>query len=179
MVDLLESFSVSESEGQKLEDENYFDSAEGASIRAFSSIIQENAFWSKRLFSLSAKRYWVYTGLGLSAVVILSLAIPGISVQRWSIVVSRLMCIALMLLVANDLLGMSIAFTEAAHTLRIIDDRLEGMAASGAVEPDVIAVFCDCNAAVQGAPLIPTDIYERHRERLRRLWEKRRKTSGP
>lgn len=173
MVDLLASFSVSESEGQLWEDESYFDSVEDPGPKALAAIIQENAFWSKHLFSLSAKRYWLYSALSLALLLVVLLVIPGIPGQRWPIIIARFVCVALMFLVAIDLVGMAIAYSEAARVMNNVDDRLTNIRAFGSPEPDVMSVLGDYNAAAQGAPVIPTGIYKQHRERLRRLWEKR------
>lgn len=176
MADLLASFSVSESEGRHWEDENYFDYIGEPSPKALAAIIQESTFFSKHLYSLSAKRYWSYSVLFLSLFFIILLAIPSIPSYQWSIIIVRLVCTALVCLVAIDIVGTAIAFSEAAHIVSGIDDRLANIMLSGSSESDVISVFGDYNATIQGAPLIPTGIYKQHRERLRRLWEKRHKT---
>ncbi len=179
MADLLASFSVSDSEGRSWQDHNYFDSVQEPGPKSLVTIIQETAFWSKHLFSLTAKRYWLYSVVSLAFLLFILLIIPSIPSQRWSVTIAQLVCVALICFVTIDLLGAAIACSQAASLLSHIDDRLSNIILSGCPQPDVIAVFGDYNAAVQAAPLIPTWLYKQHRERLARLWKKRRQTLHP
>lgn len=176
MVDLYAGFSASESEGQIHEDNSYFDSAKDHGMEAMVEVIQESAFWSKHLYSLSAKQYWLYSAVSLAIAFVLLLILPTISNQYWSIAVARSLCLILMFLVAIDLLGMGIAYSEAARTASNIDDRLMNIVSSGSGQTDVLSALGDYNAVVQETPLIPSRIYEQHKERLGRLWKQRRET---
>lgn len=175
VTDLLASFSASESEGRKWEDGSYFDSVGDPNPGALAEIIAENAFWTKHLFLLSMKRYWLYFALIIAFFVIILLAIIGLPGQECSTVIAQLVCLFLMSFIAINIFGKAIAFFEAYREMSSIDDRLAAIISAGSSEPDVICAFGDYNAAVQEAPLIPTIIYEKNKERLNRLWKERRR----
>lgn len=162
-ADLLASFSASEAEGRRWENESYFDPVDNPCPQAFAKLIQQNVFWSKHLYSQSARRYWLYLSLLMALLFVVLFSIPLVPRQEWGMIIAHTVSLALMFMITIDILGRAISYSHAFHVLGNIDDRLITMAESDASEPDTIFVFADYNAIVQGTSMIPTDIYNRIR----------------
>ena len=137
------------------------------------SHLQESAFYSKHLYSISANRNWYYFTVIFLASLIGLFVLPSIANQTWSIAIARIISVILMFLIATDLLGRALGFTKASNSLNEIDNRIENVKSSNYSEHDIILILGDYNAAVQGAPLIPTSIYIRNKDRLSMLWAER------
>lgn len=176
VTDIITSFSITESEGQKWEDPEYFRPDMEAGYRKFGAILQESAFFSKHLFALSARQTWFYFIASFSLSIIALFALPITPNQTWSLAIAKIVSILLMFLVSIDVLGMALSYSSTAHAVSNIDDRLEVLKAIESPEHDLILIFGDYNAAVEDAPLIPTSIYQRHHDRLNNLWTKRLRT---
>lgn len=176
LTDLIASFSVTEIESAKWEDAEYFKETSKTGYKKFARMLQESAFFSKCLYQESAKLGWWWFISVFSISLLTLFLLPSITNQIWSIAVAQIISIALMFLVSVDLLGRAVAYSEASRAAGYVDDRLEGIGISDFDENDLIFIWGDYNAAVQNAPLIPTSIYQTHKERLDRLFTQRTNT---
>jgi hypothetical protein len=174
-TDLLSSLESSETEAKLWEDEDFFHNAEKTGTLSLARKLEESVFWSKHLLALSARRLLVFSLTALFVCTLVLLAIPLLPSQQPSILIARLVCVALTTIVTADLFGMSFAQSEAARNVASIDDRLVAVIASGCPEPDLFYIFGDYNAAVESVPVIPYGIYKRSHDRLNGLWESRAK----
>jgi hypothetical protein len=73
--------------------------------------------------------------------------------------------------VSSDVLGRSLAYTGAAREVDKVYDRLEGIKFSNKPENDLLFIFGDYNAAVEGAPMFASGVYKDNQERLNKLWK--------
>lgn len=172
-TDLITSFSVTEEEGRQWEDPSYFVSRGKAGYERLASMIQESAFSSKHLYAASAKRSWLWFIMTFLASIAILFILPGVRSQRWSIAIAQMICTLLVFLISIDFLGRALEYSEASITAGRVDDRLENLRASNFSEDDLVLIWGDYNAAVQEAPLIPTSVYEKHKDRLNRLFSQR------
>ena len=179
IIDLITSFSVTEEEGKQWEDPSYFISARKAGYERLASMIQESTFFSKHLYAASAKRSWLWFIITFLTSIAILFILPGVRSQIWSIAIAQIICTLLMFLTSIDFLGRALEYSEASTTTGRVDDRLENFQASNFSENDLVLIWGDYNAAVQEAPLIPTFIYEKHKDRLTCLFSQRVKKPSP
>ena len=172
-TDLITSFSVSEEESKQWEDPAYFTATETTGYGRLAGMIQESAFFSRHLYSLSGRHSLLGFIMVFAASVAMLLILPSVTNRTWSIAVAQIACTLLMFLVSYDLLGRALAYTRASGALARIDDRLDNLGTPSFSEHDLILIWGDYNAAVQEAPLISTPIYEKHKDRLNRLYAER------
>ncbi len=175
LTDLIAKFSATDQEGQRFEDKNYFSEVKQGP-RGLALAIQESSFWSKHLLRDSAKLFATFSAASIALLIAVLLISPLLYRGNAAITVARIVCIALSLTVTLDFIGSAVAFWEAADYVSALDDRIENALSSGALEPSVLALFCDYNVAVQEAPMIPTVVYMREEERLHKLWHERTKS---
>lgn len=173
LIELLASFSVTEDDGRVWVDKEYYRSSADTGHAKFAQMLQESAFYSSHLYEASAKRsrIWLVAASGLAVVTMFTL--PTITIQSWSIAVAQIVSVVLIFLISIDLLGRTLDFFEASSRASGVDDRVEHFLTVGAHENDLIMIWGDYNATVQDAPIIPTSIYERNKERLNKLYSKR------
>lgn len=173
LTDLFASFSISETAGKKWESKDYFQSTHKIGYLRLSHLLQESAFFSKHLYSESAKISWVM----FSIIFLISLAtlfvLPILPSLSWVITIAKIISVVLMFLISIDLFGRALEYTDASNSIRYIDDKLENTYRSGMKEGDILLVFSDYNTTVSSAPLIPTFIYNWNKTRLAKLWNKR------
>jgi hypothetical protein len=173
LTDLLVGFSVSEIKGRKWENKEYYLSPHKIGFTRFTHLLQESAFFSKYLFAESAKLCWALFGI----IFLISLAtlftLPLLSSPTWSIGIAKIISVILMFLISVDFFGRALEYTDAAHSVRRIDDKLEHIGNMSMSEQAILLIEGDYNATVAGAPLIPTIIYNQNKVRLTELWKKR------
>ena len=64
-------------------------------------------------------------------------------------------------------------FTNAANSADNIEGKLDKMVSSIESDQDVLLIVSDYNALVESSPTIPSDLYEKNREKLNTLWKER------
>lgn len=173
LTDLLASFTATEEEGKKWEDAEYFVANEERGYERFAAILQESSFYSKHLYDSSARQVWTWFIVVSVVSVLALLALPSVSNQQWVLTIAQVVSLILMFLVSADLLGRAMAFTGASNTIAKIDERLEGHNLPDFDEHDLIFIWGDYNAAVQNTPLIPTNVYEKQKDKLSELFARR------
>mgnify|MGYP001348414556 CR=1 FL=1 len=164
IVDLKASFNVSEAEGRNWEDPNYFSSTQDKGYERFAEILLESVFFSKFLFKESARQTWTWF-IGVFSISILAMFILVSYPSQETI------SAILILLVSIDLLGRALSFTEASNSLTRIFDRAKHFDSPKFDQHDLIYLWGDYNAIIQNTPLIPTGIYDKHKERLTNLFK--------
>jgi hypothetical protein len=173
ITDLIASFFVSEKMGQQFEDPNYFETKLPAGYKKLCLILQESAFFSKHLFQISAEQSWVFVAVTFTLSIATLFSLPTISNPSWTLATARSIIVILIFLTSVDMFNRALSFDKAASLASKTDDRLEHIKESKHPEHDIIFVFSDYSAGVEGVPLISTALYDRNRERLNSLWSKR------
>lgn len=171
--DLMMQFKVSESDGIKWEDPNYFKAATEYGNKKLTEIVEESSFWSKHLFRISATRQWVLFGIILVLSILGLLVIPFLNVGMLAVLVSHVVCLILLWLITGSLFTTAIAFTSAANSIDAIEGRLSNMARNLEPDEDILILVGDYNSILESTPTIPSNIYLKNRDRLNRLWEDR------
>jgi len=173
IADIMVSFSASETEGKKWEDENYYWSTAEYGLGRLNDLLQESSFFSKYLFKKSAQLSGMLFGVVFLVSLLALLILPILPSSSWSILIAKVVSIILMFLISVDLIGRALDYAEAASSAQRIDDRLESLQASGINEQDLILILGDYNALVERASLVPTFIYNRNVKQLNSLWRRR------
>lgn len=174
-TDLMMSFKVSEEDGRKHEDNFYFNTSQPYGEKKLSAIVEESSFWSKHLFQKSATRYWIYFGIALTISIVGLLLIPLLNIGNSKLLISQVFCLVITWLITGNLFTTSLAFTEAARSSDNIESRLASMAAAGESDEDILVIVGDYNALVGNPPTIPSNIYQKNRDKLNLLWEERKR----
>ncbi len=172
-TDLKMMFNVNEKDGKQYEDENYFKTEQEYGNQKLAEIVEESSFWTKHLFKLSAKRYWIYFGITLVISILGLLLLPLINVGSLNILISQVFCLILIWLITGNLFTAAMTFTNTANSVNDIEARLDKMASNKESAQDVLVIVSDYNALVESSPTIPSDLYEKNRDRLNTLWEER------
>ncbi len=172
-TDLKMLFNVRESEGKKYEDEKYFKTQKEYGNKKLAEIVEESSFWSKHLFKMSAKRYWFYFAATLTISILGLLLLPLLNVGSLDILISQVFCLILIWLVTGNIFSAAMSFTNAANSTDDIEGRLDKMASNMESDQDVLLIVSDYNALVESSPTIPSDLYEKNREKLNTLWRER------
>jgi len=172
-TDLQMLFNVHEREGAKYEDEKYFKTEKEYGNKKLAEIVEESSFWSKHLFKMSAKRYWLYFAVTLTVSTLGLLLLPLLNVGSLDILISQVFCLILIWLITGNIFSSAMSFTNAANAADDIEGRLDKMASNMESDQDVLLIVSDYNALVESSPTIPSDLYEKNQERLNALWEER------
>ena len=174
-TDLKMLFHVDEKDGKKYEDDNYFKSNQDYGNKKLAEIVEESAFWSKHLFKASAKRTWIYFAGTLIISILGLLLLPLFNIGNLDILISQVFCLILIWLVTGNLFTTAVIFTRTAHSIDDIEARLDNIASDKEPDQDVLVIVSDYNALVESTPAIPTDLYDKNRDRLNALWQERRR----
>lgn len=152
----------------KFEDPNYYATqAEPGSAR-FRAELQESAFWSRELYSVSSKIGYITAGVLLLLVVGALFIVAGTESSDTSLIVARVGVVFLSFLVFSDVLTQALAWTDAARKSDAVYRRLEGEALDD--EGAALAVFGDYCVATATTPPIPSLLYHANRERIESAW---------
>jgi hypothetical protein len=176
--DILMQFTVSEPEGRKYEDPNYFKAYGPQGYKRLAAMLQESAFWTKHLFDKSAGYYWWAFGIGLIIAVVGLLLMPSVTEGSACFMVAQIFCVLLVWLVTGGVFTRALNYTTAARAVDDVENRLNNAVSGQSLENDLVVILGDYNAIVQDAPTIPTSIYQRNREQLNRLWSESRESNG-
>ncbi len=172
-TDLLSQFTVSETDGKKYEDPEYFKAYGLPGYLRLAKMLEESAFWTKHLYDKSASRYWLLFSGGLLIAIVGLLLISNIADSSSGLLVSQIFCLLLAWLVTEDIFTGAQSFTSAARAIDDVENRLSVAVSSESLEKDLLIILGDYNAIVQNTPIIPTSIYEKNKEKLNRLWLER------
>lgn len=175
ITDVIAAFSVSENEAKKFEDPEYFETKLPVSYKKLCLILQESSFFSKHLFQLSAEQTWAFVIAAFTLSTATLFVLPSLPSQNWILAIARVVIVVLMFLTSTDILSRAISFSRAASVASKADDRLEQIKEAKHPEHDIIFIFSDYNAGVEGAPLISEAMYNRNKDRLNKLWSERSK----
>jgi hypothetical protein len=159
-------------------DPDYFASGARAGVQRLCDHMQENAFWGKCLYKVTATRYTNLT-LGISAIGVLAvlIAIPLTSSQN--LVLARILVAVLASGAAVTQVSEILSWKSAEAKIEILDRRLEKLASCSEDElktvrlDALLAVYGDYCVATATAPPIPDLLYQRERARLNDLWKQR------
>ncbi|UBU13485.1 hypothetical protein [Nonomuraea gerenzanensis] len=159
-------------------DPDYFASGTKVGAQRLCEHMQENAFWGKCLYKVTAARYTRIT-LWIAAIGVLSVlvAIPLTSSQN--LVLARILVAVLASGAAVTQVSEILSWRSAETKIEILDRRLEKLATCSEDElktrrlDALLAVYGDYCVATATAPPIPDFLYRRERARLNDLWKQR------
>ena len=176
IADITASPAVAEM-AKRFEDPGYYTPVPAAGAAALATTLEESAFWSKELLKVSGQGAWILFA-GVTALLFLALlSLPFLHSSDTNLLLARVLCVCFTSVVALDLFGIAHRYSGAATRVADVDTRLHGIITSECHLADVVNLFCDYNSTVEGAPLIPTKVYERHHRRLDQLWKQHRQES--
>jgi len=171
-TDLKMLFSVNENDGTKYEDPNYFTASASYGNKKLAEIIEESSFWSKHLYKMSAQRYWRYFVAILLISIIGLLLLPILNIGSADILIAQVFSLILIWVITGNIFTTAMSFTSAASFVDNIETRLDSMAAHNEFD-DVLIIVSDYNALVGSTPIIPSNLYDRNKDRLNKLWAER------
>lgn len=153
--------------------ENYFMSgSEVGPVKALENL-EESAWWSKHLSKIAFN----YCLIIISIVVILSGAALYISVncnldQQYIPKISKIITSSIMVLFSIGFIKTSIGYFKFHTKSEQVDILLPEKIKSATVSvPECVKMWSEYQVARAAAPLIPTIIWEKNKERLNHLWE--------
>lgn len=174
--DMLMAFTVKEEAGKLHEDEKYFDTTLPSGPIKLAKIIEESSFWSKHLYAICSRNYWLFF-IGILMLSVASLfALPIIEANNYGIIISKTVCLLLTWLVAGYLLNTALAFTKSHGAMDDIEGRLDGLIDRELALNDILVIYGDYNAVVEKTPIIPTRVYRRNKAKFNALWQERQNT---
>jgi hypothetical protein len=156
---------------------DFYASRKGHGFDRLCDHLQESAFWSKHLYGEAAKRSLTFFLLFFVAAMVLALLTPLFRADQ-PLYLPRALILIFAFLSSVDWLGDYLAFSSAKSQAEAVDRRLAHLPqAFNALHPKTLApslsVFSDYVVARASAPLIPSAVYSKHRDRLNRLWSQR------
>jgi hypothetical protein len=160
-------------------DPNYFASSAPTGVRRLCEHLQENAFWGKYLYKVTAARYtkllWIFV---CGTVLAMLVAIP-LSSGWEDFIVARVLVTALAFGAVLTQINEILSWRAAEVKIEAVDRRLDALAGysedqlkSDRIEA-LFAVYGDYCLATAAAPPVPRWIYLRERDRLNDLWRQR------
>lgn len=152
----------------KFEDPNYYATQAEAGSARFRAELQESAFWSRELYSVSANIAYITAGVVLLLVVGALFIAAGTESSDASLIVARVGVVFLSFLVFSDVLTQALAWTDASRKSDAVYRRLEREALDD--EGVALAVFGDYCVATATTPPIPSSLYLANRERIESAW---------
>ncbi|MBV8368700.1 MAG: hypothetical protein JO036_07155 [Candidatus Eremiobacteraeota bacterium] len=166
-------FSVSSAAGKANEDPAYYATRASRGAERLVEMLEESAFWSSQLMRHSKTFTTIMFGiLGLVTIAAIVGLVPVAMPTRLSAV--RAIAAAFSVVVVADMFGALISFDRAQRRLDQLLLRLDAVTKRDALSPEIVAVLTEYNSTVEGAPMFPPGIYERHQECINRLWAERR-----
>lgn len=171
--DILIAFSVSEDEGKKFEDKNYFTTNLPYGEKKLLKILEESAFWSKHLFKICFQKYLFYSLLVLILSIISLLIIPLLNNNSFMITIAKVACLLLTWFVTGNLFITTIDFNKSYTSMTDIESQLNGLATSNNIKSDILIIYGDYNAIVEKTPVISTSVYIKNKAKLNQLWKER------
>ncbi len=172
-IDLRASFDPwIERRAVKLEDPNYYASVLPPGQERFIESLQESAFWSKRLYRLSATIALVAFGASFLIALIVFVALEPTGARTLLPFLARATVPFITFFISVDLLGYGLGWHQAAQ----VSERVDRALAHGSTisQPDLLAIHGDYAVATAAAAPIPTLLYRREHDRLNREWRARR-----
>ncbi len=174
-TDLLCNLSLASA--KEHEDPNYFATTQARGYGRLASMLQESAFWTQHLLSECAKRFWIIFFISLViSIVLLLAAVPFLPNEGLSSF-AKVVCVLLTLIISNDILGRALDYSDAAHAISDVDQRLEAYLKSNTDQNDLHFILGDYNSAVEAAPVVCGGVYEKNKGRLTELWNIRTKSN--
>jgi hypothetical protein len=157
-----------------LETPQYYASKQPPGPARLRELLQESAFFSKHLFA-AASRSALLLGLlpvvGLVAAIVLA---APFSNSPTTLLLTRLLVAVLSLLISADVLGHALSWHSSSQLANRVDHALDSVDLERV--DALMAAFADYGVATSSAPPIPTDLYEKMRDRLNRSWQERKPT---
>ena len=171
MFELANDGNASKSKAQRLHDPDYFASNSAPGIQRLVEMLEESAIWTTNLTKIAAREAWLVFGLSIImtlAALFSALAFAPINQVQ---VVARVFFAMLVVLLSADFLGAAISYARAHNETARTVERLQRLKGPGATLEAFMIVFCDYNAAVEGAPVFSSGLYPRHQKWLNEQYQ--------
>lgn len=170
--DIEASFTVSGEQGEAAHNPEFFASVKEKGKERLLELIEESAFYSCRLYRLSAGLMWrrlvifgaLSLGLFVSTVYFMNGELIGLT--------SRLVLVVLVFLMSQEVLGSARDYSRSHLALSSTQARIRAIRSGGYPEGDLLILMGDYNSAVEGSPLMAPGAYSKNAKRLDNLWRK-------
>jgi len=156
-----------------LDDPHYYASDTEAGLPRLSELLQESAFFSKHLYKKAASRACVLVAVLLGGVAVAALIALPTTAGDTSLLIARLVVVVLGVFIGIDVLGRARSWDGAAREVEAVYRRL-GATGARRSSKVLMGILADYSVTTADCPPIPTDIHEREREGLDRLWAQSR-----
>lgn len=170
--DIEVGFTVTREEGNSAHNPAFFASTRDKGKERLLELIEESAFYSCRLYRLSAAATWrkvviygsICLGVFISTVYFIDAATVAFT--------SRLVLVVLIFLISQEILGSARDYARAHLALSSTQARIGAIRSAGYPEGDLLVFMGDYNSAVEGAPMMVTGIYKKNASHLDELWRR-------
>lgn len=176
--DIEAGFTVTNEQGARTHNPEFFASTKDKGKERLLDLIEESAFYSCRLYRLSAAATWLK--LVLFGAICLGLFISTVYFIDAETIAftSRLVLVVLIFLISQEVLGSARDYERAHLALSSTQARIRAIRAAGYPEGDLLVFMGDYNSAVEGAPLMAPGVYQRNAARLDELWRRHQQAAG-
>jgi len=169
--DVMMQFSSSGYKAKRFEDPYYYKAEGNPGEAKLAMMLLESAFWSKHLFNKSATIQWAKSIAALVFSLIGFLALPLIENSEILLLYVNTFCLLLIWLITGGTFSTALQYSSAERVIDDIKNRLEILIEEGADKDVLLLALGDYNAVMQATPIIPTYIYLKYRDRLKKLWK--------
>jgi hypothetical protein len=176
--DIESGFTVTKEQGERAHNPEFFASTKERGKERLLELIEESAFYSCRLYRLSAASTWrklvvygsICFGLFVSTVYFIDAAKIAFT--------SRLALVVLIFLISQEVLGSARDYARAHLALSSTQARIRAIRAAGYPEGDLLVFMGDYNSAVEGAPMMAPGVYKKNASHLDELWRRHQQATG-
>lgn len=176
--DIEAGFTVSREQGERAHNPEFFASTKEKGKERLLELIEESAFYSCRLYRLSAAATWlklviygaICFGLFVSTVYFIDAETIAFT--------SRLVLVVLIFLISQEVLGSARDYGRAHLALSSTQARIRAIRAAGYPEGDLLVFMGDYNSAVEGAPMMAPGVYKKNAAHLDELWRRHQQSAG-
>lgn len=161
---------------------NYYASKKEVGFDRLCDHLQETAFWSKHLYAEAARRSLNFFFWFSAITLVLAFLAPLLTWDK-PLYVPRSLVLIIAFIASVDWLGDYLAFSAARTQAEAVDRRVFHLPPT--LSPrnpkslaSLLSIFGDYVVARASAPLIPSSIYLKSRDRLNKLWDERASHAG-
>ena len=169
-LDLRQRFTVDSKEADKWADAQYYASKLPPGPSRLSQIIEESAFFSEDLQSVSASAMLLIIVLFAVCALIIALSIVPFVGSDVTVVFTRLVLAVLVFVLSSDVLGAFFLHRSSAKLIGNVRSRLAATTPSELHLGDVLLAMADYNAAVEAAPESVPFAYRVREKSLNQRW---------
>lgn len=176
--DIEAGFTITREQGEIAHNPEFFASTKENGKERLLELIEESAFYSCRLYRLSAAATWlklvVYGSICFSLFISTVYFVDAATISF----ISRLVLVVLIFLISQEVLGSARDYARAHLALSSTQARIRAIRAAGYPEGDLLVFMGDYNSAVEGAPMMAPGVYKRNASHLDELWRRHQQVTS-